>query len=135
MPPHYFPDTVINKIEKGKSVDDTVWHKVADFHLINQLGDTVNLYSLQGKLIVMDFFFTSCRSTCPIITQNMLNMQHSFMKGGDEMTPPDSSIVQFLSFSVDPETDSVSRLKKYADHYRIDPGNWWLLTGNREYNL
>ena len=83
LPPHYFPDTVINKIEKGKSVNDTVWHKVANFHLINQLGDTVSLYSLQGKLIVMDFFFTSCRSTCPIITQNMRNMQRSFMKGGD----------------------------------------------------
>ena len=39
LPRHYFPDTVINKIENGKSVDDTVWHKVANFHLINQLGD------------------------------------------------------------------------------------------------
>ena len=132
MPPHYFADTIISKIERAKMVDDTVWHKVANFHLVNQLGDTVNLYSLQGKLIVMDFFFTSCRSTCPIITANMLNMQRSFMKGGDKITAPDSSIVQFLSFSVDPETDSVPRLKKYADHYGIDPGNWWLLTGNRD---
>lgn len=132
LPSHYFADTVINKIEKGKSVNDTIWHKVSDFHLLNQLGDTVNLYSLQGKLTVMDFFFTSCRSTCPVITKNMLNMQRSFMKGGDAMSAPDSNIVQFISFSVDPETDSVSRLKKYADHYGIDPGNWWLLTGNRD---
>ncbi len=132
LPAHYFPDTVINKIEKGKSIDDTLWHKVSNFHLINQLGDTVNLYSLQGKLIVMDFFFTSCRSTCPIITKNMRNMQRSFMKGGDIMSAPDSNIVQFVSFSVDPETDSVARLKKYADHYQIDPDNWWLLTGNRD---
>jgi protein SCO1/2 len=131
LPAHYFPDTVINKVENGKSINDTVWHKVANFHLVNQLGDTVNLYSLQGKLIVMDFFFTSCRSTCPILTQNMRNMQRSFMKGGDAISAPDSNIVQFVSFSVDPETDSVSRLKKYADHYQIDPGNWWLLTGNR----
>lgn len=132
MPSHYFPDTVINKIEKGKSVNDTVWHKVSDFHLVNQLGDTVNLYQLQGKLIVMDFFFTSCRSTCPVLTQNMLTMQRSFMKGGDAMSAPDSSIVQFISFSVDPETDSAARLKNYADHYQIDPGNWWLLTGIRD---
>ena len=48
------------------------------------------------------------------------------------MSAPDSSIVQFVSLSVDPETDSVNRLKKYADHYQIDPGNWWLLTGNRD---
>ena len=132
MPLHYFPDTIINKIEGGKSVDDTIWHKVANFHLLNQLGDTVSLYSLKGKLIVMDFFFTSCRSTCPIITANMRNMQKSFLKGGDQMEAPDSNIVQFVSFSVDPETDSVARLKQYADHFGVDPGNWWMLTGNRD---
>jgi protein SCO1 len=132
VPNHYLPDTVVNHVEKGKMVDDTVWHKVANFHLVNQLGDTVSLYDLKGKLTVMDFFFTSCRSTCPLLTQNMLKMQQSFAKGGDAMSAPDSSIVQFISFSVDPETDSVTRLKKYADHYGIDPGNWWLLTGNRD---
>src|SRR5438477_13067987 len=78
IPIHYLPDTVINHIEKGKMVDDTVWHRVANFHLISQLGDTVSLYDLKGKLIVMDFFFTSCRSTCPLLTQNMLKMQQSF---------------------------------------------------------
>jgi len=132
IPRHYLPDTVINRVEKGKMVNDTVWHRVANFKLINQLGDTVNLYSLQGKLIVMDYFFTSCRSVCPFLTRNMLAMQQSFAKGGDARSKPDSSIVQFISFSVDPETDSVARLKKYADHYGIDPGNWWLLTGNRD---
>ena len=132
VPNHYFADTVINHIEKGEMVNDTVWHRVADFHLVNQLGDTVSLYNLKGKIIVMDFFFTSCLSSCPIITANMLKMQKSFAKGGDDEDAPDSSIVQFISFSVDPETDSVARLKKYADHYGIDPGNWWLLTGNRD---
>ena len=56
VPNHYLPDTVINHIEKGKMVNDTVWHRVANFHLVNQLGDTVSLYSLKGKLIVMDYF-------------------------------------------------------------------------------
>ena len=132
LPHHYLPDTVITRVEKGKSVNDTTWHRAANFHLVNQLGDTVSLYSLQGKLIVIDYFFTSCRSTCPILTRNMLNMQRSFMKGGDAMAKPDSSIVQFISFSVDPETDSVPRLKDYADHYGVDPDNWWMLTGNRD---
>lgn len=132
IPNHYLPDTVIDHIEKGKLVNDTVWHRIANFHLVNQLGDTVSLYDLKGKLIVMDYFFTSCRATCPMLTRNMLKMQQSFAKGGDAMSAPDSSIVQFISFSVDPETDSVARLKYYADHYGIDPGNWWLLTGNRD---
>jgi protein SCO1/2 len=132
IPNHYLPDTVIDHIEKGKLVNDTVWHRIANFRLVNQLGDTVSLYDLKGKLIVMDYFFTSCRATCPMLTKNMLKMQQSFAKGGDAMSAPDSSIVQFISFSVDPETDSVARLKYYADHYGIDPGNWWLLTGNRD---
>ena len=132
VPNHFFPDTVINHVEKGEMVNDTVWHRIANFHLVNQLGDTVSLYGLKGKIIVIDFFFTSCRSTCPLLTANMLKMQRSFAKGGDDESTPDSSIVQFLSFSVDPETDSVARLKNYADHYGIDPGNWWLLTGNRD---
>jgi len=132
MPSHYLPDTVINHIEKGKMVDDTVWHKVANFHLINQLGDTVSLYDLKGKLVVMNYFFTSCGSVCPQLTQNIRKMQQSFAKGGDDESTPDSNIVQFVSFSVDPQTDSVARLKKYADHYQVDPGNWWLLTGNRD---
>jgi protein SCO1/2 len=132
MPAHYLPDTVINHVEKGQMINDTVWHRVANFHLVNQLGDTVSLYDLQGKLIVMDFFFTSCGSICPLLTKNMLTMQRSFARGGDVMSAPDSSIVQFISFSIDPETDSVAKLKKYADHFGIDPGNWWLLTGNRD---
>lgn len=132
IPNHYLPDTVMNRVEKGQMVNDTVWHRVANFHLVNQLGDTVSLYDLQGKLIVMDYFFTSCGSVCPALTQNMRKMQQSFAKGGNTMAPPDSNIVQFISFSVDPETDSVARLKRYADRFGVDPGNWWLLTGNRD---
>ena len=132
IPNHYLPDTVMNRVEKGQMVNDTVWHRVANFRLVNQLGDTVSLYDLQGKLIVMDYFFTSCGSVCPALTKNMRKMQQSFAKGGKTMAPPDSSIVQFISFTVDPETDSVARLKKYADRYGVDPGNWWLLTGNRD---
>ena len=112
IPNHYLPDTVTSRVEKGQMVNDTTWHKVANFHLVNQLGDTVSLYDLQGKLIVMDYFFTSCGSVCPALTKNMRKMQESFAKGGNTMTPPDSSIVQFISFTVDPETDSVARLKK-----------------------
>jgi len=132
IPNHYLPDTVIDHVEKGKMVNDTMWHTVANFHLLNQLGDTVSLYDLKGKLIVMDYFFTSCGSVCPSLTKNMRTMQESFAKGGNTMAPPDSAIVQFISFSVDPETDSVARLKKYADRFGVDPGNWWMLTGNRD---
>lgn len=132
MPRHYLPDSIINKVEDGKMVTDTVWHKVANMRLLNQLGDTVNLYDIQGKVIVADFIFTSCASICPKLTANMVRMQQSFLKGGDPMKKIDTSVVQFLSFTIDPERDSVERLKQYADRYGVDHDNWWLLTGQKD---
>lgn len=132
MPRHYLPDTVINSIDKGKLVTDTVWHKVENITLVNQLGDTVSLYDIKEKTIVLDFFFTSCGSICPTLTHNMRKMQESFLKGGDSREPVKSSIVHFLSFSVDPERDSVERLKHYADRFEIDHDTWWMLTGSKD---
>ncbi|WP_204336568.1 SCO family protein, partial [Proteus mirabilis] len=70
MPRKYLLDTVVTRVEKGKEVIDSIWHKTANISLVNQLGDTVSLYDKQGKIIVIDFFFTSCRSICPRMTQN-----------------------------------------------------------------
>ena len=63
MPRHYLLDTVINKVENGKSTTDTIWHTTKNIKLRNQLGDSVSLYDPQGKIIVADFFFTSCKTT------------------------------------------------------------------------
>ncbi len=132
IPRHYLPDTVISRVENGKAVDDTVWHKVANIRLVNQLGDTVNLYDIKDRVIVMDFFFTSCGSICPSLTHNMAKLQQSFLKGGDAMRQPEPSIVQFVSFTVDPERDSVSRLRDYADRFGVNHDNWWMLTGSKD---
>jgi protein SCO1/2 len=132
MPHHYLPDSIVNVVKDGKMTTDTVWHKVADIRLINQLGDTVSLYDIKGKVIVADFFFTSCAYICPKLTRNMVRLQRSFQKGGDPMHPPDSSIVQFVSFTIDPERDSVARLKQYADRFGVNHDNWWFLTGSKD---
>lgn len=132
IPRHYLPDSVSSHVEDGKMVSDTFWHKAANFSLVNQLGDTVHLYDIKGKMIVMDYFFTSCMSICPQLTKNMSGLQQSFLKGGDLYDAPDSSIVQFISFSVDPQTDSVQKLKRYADRFGVVHDNWWMLTGNRD---
>jgi protein SCO1 len=125
MPLRFFPDTVISKVENGKEVNDTVWHQVRDFTLLNQLGDSVSLHDLPGKIIVADFFFTRCPSFCPRLSNSMRKLQRSFSK-------TDTSFVQFLSFSVDPENDSVPVLKGYADRYQANHDTWWLLTGNKK---
>ena len=131
MPHHYLPDSIVSRVQDGKMMDDTVWHTVANVTLQNQLGDTVSLYDIKNKVIVADFFFTSCAGICPTLTKNMVKLQRSFAKGGDEYHRIDTSVVQFVSFTIDPERDSVSRLKAYADRFGVNHDNWWFLTGNR----
>jgi protein SCO1/2 len=131
MPKRYYVDTVVNKIVKGKAQTDTVWHQVANIELVNQLGDSVNLDQLKGKIIVADFFFTRCPSICPTLTRNMKKLQDA-LKLKDDMKRIDTSFVHFLSFSVDPERDDVSALKRYADRYGVNHDIWWMLTGPKQ---
>ncbi len=132
MPRRYLLDTVVSRVEQGKMITDSIWHKTKNIRLQNQLGDTVNLYDNPGKIIVADFFFTSCRSICPMLTRNMAKLQQSFIKGGEVRNKIDTSIVQFLSFSIDPERDSVPVLKNYADRFGVNHDNWWMLTGSKD---
>jgi protein SCO1/2 len=132
MPRKFLLDTVVDKVWNGKQISDTIWHKTANIRLVNQLGDSVNLYDKPGKIIVADFFFTSCRSICPRLTRNMAKLQHSFLLGGDSRQKIDTSIVQFVSFSIDAERDSVKVLKDYADRFGVNHDNWWMLTGNKD---
>lgn len=129
MPKRYFYDTVITATNEGKTQMDTVWHKVRNFTLTNQLGKSVSLDELPGKIIVADFFFTHCPSICPGLTRNMKRLQDMFNKT--------DTIVQFISFTIDPKRDSVERLKLYADKFKVNHDSWWFLTGNKEeiYNI
>lgn len=131
MPRHYLADSIITKTEKGKKVTDTAWHKLPDFSLINQQGDTVSWEGLKGKVVIADFFFTHCPTICPRLTTNMRWLQQSInnsQRVGDK-TP---DFLHFLSFSIDPERDSVSRLKQWADRFQVNPEQWWLLTGTKK---
>jgi protein SCO1/2 len=123
MPRRYFYDTVLVKQEKGKEVNDTQWHKIKPFKLQNQFGKEVGLQDLEGRIVIADFFFTSCPSICPTLTRNMKKLQTAFKKT--------DSLVRFVSFTVDPERDSVARIKAYGDKFGIDHDTWWMLTGNR----
>jgi protein SCO1/2 len=132
MPRHYLLDTVVTRVENGRTVTDTIWHTTANIRLQNQLGDTVSLYDKPGKIIVADFFFTHCAGICPKLTRNMAKLQQSFIRGGDTRQKVDSPIVQFISFSIDPEHDSVPVLKAYADRFGVNHDNWWMLTGSKD---
>jgi protein SCO1/2 len=118
-------------MKDGKKIDDTIWHQVNNISLANQLGQNVSLDSLNGKVIVADFFFTHCPNICPTLTRNMKQLQDA-LKLKDETKRSDTSFVQFLSFTVDPKRDSAAVLKKYADKFNVDPDVWWLLTGPKK---
>ncbi len=124
MPRKYYePDTIVVKSRNGKNYDDTIWHKVKNINFVNQLGNSVSLYDLHGKIIVLDFFFTRCPTICPGLAKSMKRLQDSFKQN--------DSIVQFISISIDPEHDSVPQLRKFADRYNINHDTWWMVTGNK----
>jgi protein SCO1/2 len=131
MPPKYYPEYTTDTVINGKQVTDTVWYQLANGTFTNQLGNKVNLDDLRGRIIIADFFFTRCPSICPTLTRNMKSLQES-LKLKDVTKRIDTTFVQFLSFSVDPERDSVPVLKKYADRYGINHDVWWMLTGPKK---
>ncbi|RYY34626.1 MAG: SCO family protein, partial [Sphingobacteriaceae bacterium] len=98
------------------------------FSFVNQYGDSVTEKSLEGKIYVADFFFTSCPSICPVMHRNMLNVYSAFKS---------DAAIRILSLSIDPKHDSVPVLKKYADGLGIVGNSWWLLQGDKmaTYNL
>jgi protein SCO1 len=89
------------------------------YMLTDQYGSTISSDDLKGFIYVADFFFTSCKTVCPQMSQLMARVQESYK------TEPR---VRMLSFTVNPEVDSVSVLKEYADRYGAIENKWHFLT-------
>lgn len=98
-------------------------HTIADFQLVNQLGDTVTQNNFAGKIYVANFFFTTCQSICPKMSKQMERLQTVFK---------DDQKVMFLSHSVTPVIDSVPRLAVYGKLYHANPAKWMLCTGPKK---
>ena len=124
MPRRYFYDSITTVEKRGKIVPDTIWHEVKNMTFTNQLGKTVTLDSLKGKILVIDFFFTKCPTICPGMARSMKKLQDSYTNSKD-------SIVQFISISIDPERDSFPRLREFANRYTSNHDSWWFVTGNK----
>ncbi len=113
-------DTII---EGGKTVIRESNHKVGNFSFINHEGKTITQKDLAGKIYVVDYFFTTCHSICPVMTSQMLRIYDEF-KNEDR--------VRFLSHTVDPEIDSVNILAEYAKAKNVDPNRWYFVTGDKK---
>ncbi|MDR0195832.1 MAG: SCO family protein [Myroides sp.] len=97
-------------------------HKIAAFKFINQNGDTITNKDYEGHIYVADFFFTTCQTICPIMSDNMVWLQEKIK------TLPG---VKLLSHSVTPDIDTVPVLKEYALHKGADDKIWNFVTGDK----
>lgn len=121
--PIYQPASV-----NAELVDSTIqyrkkYHKIADFNLINQNGETITQDDYKDKIYVADFFFTTCQTICPVMTKNMHEVQKAFIADND---------VKMLSHTVTPEIDTVAQLKRYAQEKGVNASKWNLVTGDKK---
>ena len=126
--PIYQPSMV-----KFQLVDSTIqhvkrFHKISDFKLVNQNNNIVTIDFYDGKIYVADFFFTTCPGICPIMKENMIDLQNEFIYDDQ---------IMLLSHTVTPEIDSVSVLKDYSIENGVLDSKWNLVTGDKKqiYNL
>ncbi|HLW29627.1 MAG TPA: SCO family protein [Brumimicrobium sp.] len=100
-----------------------IGHRIGEFELLNQKGEIVSLEDVKDKVFVAEYFFTTCLTICPIMTEEMKRVQQRF-KGNDD--------VKILSFTVDPEHDDVEVMNAYAKEHEAVDGQWHFLTGTKE---
>jgi protein SCO1/2 len=102
---------------------DTVYPRIPHFQFTNQDGKHVTNNTYRGRIWVVEFFFTSCPTICPIMNKQLNRLYKKLDK-------QERAALQFLSFSIDPTTDNPTVLKKYQLKHKINYKNWDFLTGN-----
>ncbi|WP_298555842.1 SCO family protein [uncultured Algibacter sp.] len=121
--PIYQPTMVSTELVDSTIQHHKKYHKIADFSLTNQNGKTITQNDYKGKIYIADFFFTTCRTICPIMTTNMAEIQKEILNDND---------VMLLSHSVTPEIDTVAQLKRYAIKKGVNDKKWNLVTGDKK---
>ncbi|WP_460957692.1 SCO family protein [Spirosoma litoris] len=113
----------VTKMVNGKEQTDSVYQSIPDFKFVSQYGDTVTARTLDNKIYVADFFFTSCPTICPKMKVQLKRVYEKF-KGN-----PD---VMLLSHTIDPAHDSVAVLKEFAQNLGVTGRQWLFVTGDRD---
>ncbi|WP_298550013.1 SCO family protein [uncultured Algibacter sp.] len=97
--------------------------KVPNFSFTNQYGKTITNKDFEGKVYVIEFFFTTCPTICPRMNRNLIQIQNEFKDFDD---------FGVASFTINPDFDTPEILKAYASKYGVTNPNWHLMTGNKE---
>jgi protein SCO1/2 len=112
----------LNHHEKITGIKPDHPRQLADFSLTDRTGRTVKRAELAGKILVVDFLFTSCSLTCPEVNRRMAEIQQRTAGQPD---------VRFVSLTVDPRTDTPAALMKYGERFGADANRWLMLTGDK----
>ena len=123
MLPVYQPSMVDKSLVDSTLHYTKKYHKIADFSLVNQNGDTITQENYKDKIYVADFFFTTCLTICPIMTKNMGEVQEAIKN---------DPTIMLLSHSVTPQIDTVAQLKRYALEKGVIDSKWNLVTGDKK---
>ncbi|MBW7868767.1 MAG: SCO family protein [Brumimicrobium sp.] len=117
------PVDVNSEMVNPEIMNQGLGHRIGEFEFRNQYNQKVSLQDVKGKIFIAEYFFTTCQTICPIMTDEMMRVQSRF-RGNDE--------VKILSFTVDPDIDTVETLKAYAEKHQAQKGQWHFLTGKKE---
>ena len=109
--------------ERNVEGKDTVYHTIAHFEFVNQDSATITNDTFKDKIYVADFFFTSCRTICPIMKTQMLRVYDTIQNKSD---------VLILSHTIDPEYDTVALLHDFAKRLGVDSKKWHFVTGEKD---
>lgn len=129
LQPKEKPLPIINPVDVEPEMVDTDLlrigrgHTIGDFSFRNQENKTISQKDVKGKVFVVEYFFTTCGTICPIMNSQMQRVQEAYADEAD---------FRILSFTVDPEVDDVPRMKAYADGHGANSHSWWFLTGDKE---
>lgn len=123
-----YAEKEIGKKKQGAAVSARFvdFGRVDDFRFTNWDGREVSRDSLAGKVVVVDFVFTTCSGLCPVMSQSMARVQ----QGIRDTDAIDASKLRLLTISTDPETDTPERLAAYAKRFEADPELWYFARGD-----
>lgn len=122
------PLPIINPIDLNEEMVDPELlrigqgHTVGSFSFLDQNGKKITDQTVKGKVYVVEYFFTTCGTICPRMNKQMQRVQQAYK--GDKH-------IKILSFTVDPEIDTVEQLKRYASQHGADDQQWHFLTGEK----
>ncbi len=122
--PYFGPKNALGNPSLRKKINDTTYHTIPPFYFINQYNQKATEQTVNGKVYVTDFFFTTCKSICPVMSNSLERVYTKFKTRDDFL---------ILSHTVDPETDSVPQLLEYGKFHNVNDSKWLFLTGEKKH--